>query len=119
MCFSINANFYPNMDNSESFTFYLQGYIQNGKIYQTQSILSSVVNRIKYRFSTAACSPGYFGKLCTPCPAGRFGIKLMWRQVFSKCADEYCDHVKGCFNKTENNQITASGMRKILNFKRY
>lgn len=106
------------MDNSESFTFYLQGYIQNGKFYQTQSILSSVVNRIKYRFSTAACSPGYFGKLCTPCPAGRFGFRC-GGMCFPYCADEYCDHVKGCFNKTENNQITASGMRKILNFKRY
>lgn len=106
MSFSINANFHPNMDNNESFTFPLQGFTKKLYILSETVILSSVVNRIKYTFSTAACSLRYFGKLCTRSPSGRFGYDCGGK-CLPECTDEYCDYVKGCLSNIHYSTITT------------
>lgn len=57
------------------------------------------------------CPPGYFGKECTPCTTGRYGNECGGR-CYPECAEEYCNHVKGCFWKVENTTLSFTpGMR--------
>lgn len=48
----------------------------------------------------AACKEGYFGNNCKPCPPGFYGIECGGR-CSKQCANEDCDHINGCINKTE------------------
>lgn len=53
-----------------------------------------------YALGVAACEEGYFGYNCKPCPPGFYGIECGGRCSI-QCADEDCDHISGCINRTE------------------